>query len=131
MTSEPTAIPVQDLPRSQPLSSLSSQYGSLSHGPHDLCRVRSGGSSSSSQTSALNTRRDSTEPVDADRLDKKLRRLSRRDGNYAQPLAPGQRISEYENALTPPTPRQGPGFKVIKRFQPCPDGMHIFDFPNG
>jgi hypothetical protein len=65
--------------------------------------------------------------VNADQLEKRLRRLSVED----RPQAPGHRISEYENALTPLTPRQPMGFKVIKRADANANGPQLTDFPNG
>jgi hypothetical protein len=44
---------------------------------------------------------------------------------------PGQRISDHENALTPSTPRQALGFKVIKRVDGSSDGIQLTAFPNG
>lgn len=65
--------------------------------------------------------------VNADQLDKKLRGL-----NVEDPCpTPGQRIADYENALSPLTIRQALGFKVIKRANPSSDGPQLADFPNG
>lgn len=65
--------------------------------------------------------------VDIDRLDDKLHGLNVQDSSL---LSPGQRISEYENALSPSTPRQAMGFKVVKRATPSSDGPQLADFPN-
>ncbi|KAK8042756.1 F-box and wd domain protein, partial [Apiospora phragmitis] len=46
------------------------------------------------------------------------------------PKTPGHRISEYENALTPATPRQALGFKVVRRAASQTDGAQLTDFPN-
>lgn len=76
-------------------------------------------------------RRDSLDGVDADRLDEKLRGLSLREGSGGRRRpAAGQRIFDYENALTPPTPRRAMGFKVIKRSDSS-NGVQLTDFPNG
>ncbi|KAK9784629.1 putative F-box domain-containing protein [Seiridium cardinale] len=64
--------------------------------------------------------------VNADQLDKELRGLKVHDPSST----PGQRIFEYENALTPSTPRQALGFKVIKRANPLSDGPQLAEFPN-
>lgn len=48
-----------------------------------------------------------------------------------RPVAPGHRILEYENALTPSTPRQALGFKVVRRAHPTEGGAQLTDFPNG
>ncbi|KAH9904115.1 hypothetical protein F4778DRAFT_770620 [Xylariomycetidae sp. FL2044] len=72
-------------------------------------------------------------PVDAHSLQERLRRLSVHDDGDAasgRPKPPGQRISEYENALTPSIPRQALGFKVIKRADTRADRVQITDFPN-
>ncbi|KAI1852503.1 hypothetical protein JX266_002681 [Neoarthrinium moseri] len=68
----------------------------------------------------------SADGVNAGQLEKRLRRLSLEDTLQA----PGHRISEYENALTPSTPRQALGFKVIRRANPQHDGPQLADFPN-
>lgn len=45
--------------------------------------------------------------------------------------AAGQRISEYENAMTPPTPKKALGFKVVKRPDALSDAaIRLEDFPN-
>lgn len=45
-----------------------------------------------------------------------------------------QRITEYENASLPVTPRvedEGPAFKIVKSRSPQPGGPHVDNFPNG
>ncbi|KAF7547600.1 hypothetical protein G7046_g8958 [Stylonectria norvegica] len=111
-------------------STSSHQHGDLHHDPSGLHRVRSGDSSSSSTRSISANRRGSLEGVNADQLDEKLRGLSLGPRSGGRAPAPGQRISEYENALTPPTPRQALGFKVIKRSDSRSDGPQLADFPN-
>jgi len=72
--------------------------------------------------------------VDPDFLEARLRRLNVRDQSSADtgsPLLAGQRIYEYENALTPSVPRQALGFKVIKRADGETAGVNLTDFPNG
>ena len=110
------------------------QYGILQdHEPNDLHRVRSNASSSTSARSVRSGRQGSRDELDPDTLDEKLRGLSLRGkgSSRSRRAAPGQRISEYENALTPPTPRQALGFKVIKRRDAASDGPQLSDFPNG
>ncbi|KAM0321698.1 hypothetical protein ACHAQA_009937 [Verticillium albo-atrum] len=69
--------------------------------------------------------------VNAIQLDERLRRLSDRSGqSEARRCVAGQRITDYENAMTPSTPRQALGFKVIKRADSRSDGVQISDFPN-
>ena len=70
---------------------------------------------------------------EADSLEHRLRGL-----NVATPSGtgrsslPGQRISEYENALAQSTPRKALGFKVVNRRADVPsDGVQLSDFPNG
>lgn len=77
--------------------------------------------------------REPRDAVDADRLDEKLRGLSlhgKPKTSLNRPITAGQRVSDYENALTPPTPRQALGFKVIRRSDSS-DGPQMTDFPNG
>lgn len=67
--------------------------------------------------------------VNAVLLDERLRGLSARSED-ARPKLAGQRVSEYESALTPSSPRQALGFKVIKRPGVTPGGVQLSDFPN-
>ncbi|KAI2606852.1 uncharacterized protein GGS25DRAFT_493469 [Hypoxylon fragiforme] len=70
--------------------------------------------------------------INANTLQEQLRRLSVGDEESSDTRAkpPGQRISEYENALTPAVPRQPLGFKVIKRAGAESSGRQLSDFPN-
>ncbi|OTB20037.1 hypothetical protein K445DRAFT_345208 [Daldinia sp. EC12] len=72
------------------------------------------------------------EGVNPDSLEERLRGLNGAHGepNATRSAAPGQRISEYESALTPAMPRQALGFKVIKRADAGSDGVQLSDFPN-
>ncbi len=112
--------------------SHSAHDGSLHHEADHLQRVRSAASGSSRSASPRSTRLDPLDAVDANQLDERLRGLSLRDGSGSRhrPTAAGQRILDYENALTPPTPRQAMGFKVIKRSDSF-NGVKLTDFPNG
>ncbi|KAI1133622.1 hypothetical protein F5Y10DRAFT_228206 [Nemania abortiva] len=69
--------------------------------------------------------------VHPDFLEDRLRRLNVGDQSSPGrlPLA-GQRIAEYENALTPSAPRQALGFKVIKRTNSETARVNLGDFPN-
>ncbi len=95
--------------------------------------VRTGSSSSRPDSVAGASSADGLD-LDADQLEERLRRLShgsyRSTGN-GRPSIAGQRISEYERALTPSAPRQALGFKVTKRSQSPSDGVQLTDFPNG
>jgi hypothetical protein len=68
-------------------------------------------------------------------LPTQLRRLRLDQGIENKPKASFQRISEYENALSPSPPRkqsEGPGFKVIKhKGKNTLDGTEFERFPNG
>jgi hypothetical protein len=117
--------------RDNPYKTSLSQHGPLHHDPRGLRRVYSGDSSGAEPGSALALRRPSGHDVDADLLDEELRRLSLGHRSTVRPSAPGHRISEYENAMTPPTPKKALGFKVIKRSETPSDGVQLEDFPNG
>ena len=71
---------------------------------------------------------------DAELLEERLRRLSV-SGSYRTRSEPRfQQISEYENALSPSTPRkqyEGPGFKIINKRGNRLDGPQLVSFPNG
>ncbi|CCF35752.1 F-box domain-containing protein [Colletotrichum higginsianum] len=77
-------------------------------------------------------RHDSLNAVSASQLDERLRRLSVHDAppTESHQAVAGQRVIDYENALTPSTPRQALGFKVIKRSDARPDSVQLTDFPN-
>ncbi|KAM3531642.1 hypothetical protein NHJ13051_000707 [Beauveria bassiana] len=122
-------------PENVPASSTSLKHGSLHHEPIGLYRVHSAASSSSRSSSSRPPRDLVDDGVDADQLDEKLRglRLRNAKGSRHKKLfasAPGQRIADYENALTPPTPKQALGFKVIKRSAGEPGGTRLTDIPN-
>ncbi|KAJ2997163.1 hypothetical protein NUW58_g739 [Xylaria curta] len=69
--------------------------------------------------------------VPPDSLEERLRRLNAHDQSPTDRLPPaGQRITEYESALTPSVPRQALGFKVIKRGDNETARIHLDDFPN-
>ncbi|KAL7627665.1 hypothetical protein AAE478_001858 [Parahypoxylon ruwenzoriense] len=70
--------------------------------------------------------------INPDFLQERLCRLNddREEPDATRPMAPGHRISEYENALTPVVPRQALGFKVVKRADTRADSVHLSDFPN-
>ncbi|KAK8079796.1 F-box domain-containing protein [Apiospora hydei] len=69
--------------------------------------------------------------VSATQLEDRLRGLNVAGLQVADyPKTPGHRISEYENALTPATPRQALGFKVVRRAGSQTDGAQLTDFPN-
>lgn len=138
MQQEPTESPEPQFKHAQLSETLNHhQHGSLRPEPSGRSPRRSAGSSSSSASpdSVLDARRDSADAVDADHLDERLRGLSlgpRKGGRgRSRPEVPGQRISDYENALTPPTPMQALGFKVVRRSDTSNDGTQIEDFPNG
>jgi len=69
----------------------------------------------------------STSGVGADELDETLRELSVKDGQHA---VPGERISAYENAVTP-TGLQNSLFRVVKRSGSPHSGPSLGDCPNG
>ena len=96
---------------------------------NSLVRTRSASPKSVAATSDR-----SGDGINANQLDERLRRLSshsHRSGGRPKASHPGQRISEYEKALTPSTPRQALGFKVIRRPDSPSDGVQLTDFPNG
>lgn len=69
--------------------------------------------------------------MNANQLDKKLRRLTLDKAQDDRPSVPGQRISEYEKALASQTAKQDLGFQVVKRSEPHSDGIRLDNFPNG
>ncbi|XXG98441.1 hypothetical protein Hte_004764 [Hypoxylon texense] len=74
------------------------------------------------------------EGINPDSLQERLRRLNNANNeqNSTRIVTLGQRISEYESALTPAVPRQPLGFKVIKRAggDGQPGSVQLTDFPN-
>ncbi|OLN87961.1 F-box/WD repeat-containing protein pof10 [Colletotrichum chlorophyti] len=73
---------------------------------------------------------DSLHAVNVAQLDDKLRRLSVGEHSAeGHQYVAGKRVIDYENAMTPSTPR-ALGFKVIKRPDARYDGIQLSDFPN-
>lgn len=71
---------------------------------------------------------------DEDTLPTEVRRLQLNEGTHKRPKASFQRISEYENALSPSPPRkdsEGPTFKVVKKKGNTLNGAEFEKFPNG
>ncbi|KAG4289403.1 hypothetical protein FPRO06_04225 [Fusarium proliferatum] len=130
MQQEPLENTEHLIHRDNPYKASLSQHGPLHHDPRGLLRVYSGDSSGTEPGSAPALRHASGHDVDTDLLDEELRRLSLGHRSTVRPSAPGQRISEYENAMTPPTPNKALGFKVIKRSDTPSDGVQLEDFPN-
>ncbi|KAH7327990.1 hypothetical protein B0I35DRAFT_416283 [Stachybotrys elegans] len=127
--------PIEDLQLSTTRNPSVSSF-SLHHGPiqHDLAglglhRVPPAGSSSASPRSAQDPRY-VAHGVDIDQVDERLRGLSLHGAPTTSSIVAGQRVSDYENALSPPTPRQALGFKVIKRPESGLQGPQLEDFPN-
>ncbi|KAI1102268.1 hypothetical protein F4804DRAFT_313508 [Jackrogersella minutella] len=110
------------------------QYGILHHDPngpaqHSLQHPSDVMSPRSARDGSI---ADGEEGVNPKTLQERLRRLNgaHEEQNATPSKAPGQRISEYEKALTPAIPRQALGFKVIKRADMSSDGIQLSDFPN-
>ncbi|KAL6861077.1 hypothetical protein J3F83DRAFT_747284 [Trichoderma novae-zelandiae] len=132
MTQEPLQTPAQ-LPVNNHLDSpRHSQHGFLSRDASGLGRGHSGFSLRPVPDEHQDRDQDQDQDagVDADRLDAKLRRLSLGDALDDRPSVPGQRVYEYEKALTPQAAKQGPGFLVIKSSEPRSDGIGLENFPN-
>ncbi|UNI21952.1 hypothetical protein JDV02_007890 [Purpureocillium takamizusanense] len=132
MQQEPTENPESRRQATVPeASSHLAHDGPFQHEADHLQRVRSADARSSRSSSPPPARLAFLDAVDADQLDERLRGLNLRDsrGNRHRPIAAGQRILDYENALTPPTPRQAMGFKVIKRSDSF-SSVKLIDFPN-
>lgn len=131
MTSESTTPPADSA-----TPSSSSQHGNVYQEPIALYRVHSAASSSSRSSSRSVRRASADNGVDVNQLDQKLRglRLRNTKGTRQEKLlatAPGQRIADYENALTPSSNRQALAFKVVKRAVGEPGGTLLTDIPNG
>ncbi|KAI5463127.1 hypothetical protein BGZ63DRAFT_352549 [Mariannaea sp. PMI_226] len=127
MQQEPPAI-IPPVTHTSTLSTTAStQHGPLHRDRDGLRRVFHGDSSGGSSRLGHEARRRShNNAVDAEMLDQELRGLNLDDRAFV----PGHRISEYENAMTPPTPKRALGFKVIKRSDTPSDGVQLLDFPN-
>lgn len=110
----------------------STQDGYHEHEPSLLSRAHAERSRSQSPRSVSGHGRGAESPIElgAGLLEERLYRLSIGSHSGDSHLAPGQRILEYENALTPPVVRQAMGFKVIKRRSSQVDGPRLEDFPN-
>lgn len=119
------------------LSNTSHQHGCLHHDPSgsalDSLQQQDRPGSLSPQPARGNVAGSSiAEGVDPEFLEERLRGLNISGPlDTERPLPPGQRISEYENALAPSTPRKPLGFKVVRRSDTPSSGALLSDFPNG
>ncbi|KAF4344602.1 f-box wd-repeat pof10 [Fusarium beomiforme] len=130
MQQEPLENPEPLIHQDNPFKISLSQHGPLHHNLRGLRQVYSEDSSGAEPGSAPALRRASGHDVDTDLLNEELRRLSLGHRSALRSSAPGQRISEYENAMTPPTPKKALGFKVVKRSETPSNGVQLEDFPN-
>jgi hypothetical protein len=121
------------IPQSNPpiASTNSTQDGFSQHDPADLSRDGLEHSRSHSPCSVIEPNREVALGLSANQLNERLRGISLGPASGEQPPVPGQRISDYENALTPPAGGHTMGFKVIKRHDTRSDGTQLEDFPNG
>lgn len=91
-------------------------------------------SSAYSQGSAYGSQAGDAEALDTEQLDEQLRRLSGHQynecGRHPTPHVAGQRVFDYENALTPSQSKHAPGFKIIKRATSPSNGIQLMDLPN-
>ncbi|KAI1095770.1 hypothetical protein F5B19DRAFT_438754 [Rostrohypoxylon terebratum] len=136
MQQELSEVSKHILPDSAPQSYQSLQHGLQHHGSsgsvrRSLLPQLSDGMSPRSERGG-NVVGDGEEGVNPGSLQERLRRLNiaHEKPNATKPMTLGQRISEYENALTPAAPRQALGFKVIKRADTRSDGVQLSDMPN-
>ena len=116
-------------------TSNTSQYGFLPKQLHST-ELRDSLEEEHSATSKSSTTPNVADPPSHDdgRLQEQLRGLSLGDSTDNRPKPSFQRISEYENALSPSPPRkpsEGPGFKVIKKKGNRDDSLQLDQFPNG
>lgn len=133
MQYEPLAISEQHPEPGKALDSPpTSQHGSLQQCDSSRRGRLDGHSGSASPHSVRRDHHDDLPAgFDAGHLDERLRGLSLGHPLAESAVLPGKRIADYENAVTPPTPKQGLGFKVIKRRSDShTEGIHIEDFPN-
>lgn len=134
MTQEPLKTPAQLLNNNHLEPFHLSQHGSLPRDASGLGRGHSGSNLGSQRPPGPDDQPLPGEDagVNADQLDEKLRRLSFDEAHDDSPsVPPGQRVSEYEKALTPQAAKQGLGFQVIKRSEPRSDAIRLDNFPNG
>lgn len=126
--------------RSNPdLSNTSHQHGFFHHDPSgsalalDPRQQQARLGSLSPQSARIGATSGSfTEGVDSESLEERLRGLNHSASlDAGSPPLPGKRISEYENALAPSTPRKALGFKVIRRDDALASGVLLSEFPNG
>jgi hypothetical protein len=130
MQPEPTELP-EESPNSLNPSDLvnTSQYGLLTdHLPAaGLRKSPLEGNPTPGGSSAARSLSDAALPGN-------LSRLSSDDNHGSRPKPSFQRISEYENALSPSPPKRrnnGPGFTVIKKPGNALHGPQLENFPNG
>lgn len=134
MQQVPTESSKQVQQSTSPLApTTSTQDGFHQHDPSGLSQTRAERSRSQSPRSVSGHGHRSESPLECGpgQLEERLYRLSIGSRSGDNNVAPGQRVSDYENALTPPTIKQAMGFRVIKRQGSRLDGTQLEDFPNG
>ncbi|KAI1776974.1 hypothetical protein F4818DRAFT_365672 [Hypoxylon cercidicola] len=134
MQQELSDISTQIHPDNAQHPQLSQQHG-LQHDPNDPTRrpgLRQLSGNMSPQSAGGESAGIDGEGINPDSLQQRLRRLNNVsiEQNSTRVVTLGQRISEYESALTPAVPRQPLGFKVIKRADGQSGSAQLADFPN-
>lgn len=130
MQSESTELPQNTSNQTNsPDLANASQYGlPANHLPAEGPRGASpGGNTAPAGSSAVRSAGDAE-------LHRQFRRLSLDDSSETRPRPSFQRISEYENALSPSPPKkpkQGPSFTVVKKQGSTLSGPQLETFPNG
>lgn len=134
MQQEPLTNPTHDIASLTPSASEHPFQDGFHRGPDG---IRSLGASSASPRGAScgSSHLHDAGVLDTEQLDKQLRRLSgHQDGESGRRSTPpiaGQRVFEYENALTPSQPKHSSGFKIANRTSSPSTGIQLMDLPNG
>ncbi|KAI6352524.1 hypothetical protein MCOR25_009392 [Pyricularia grisea] len=133
MQQEPLTNPTHDITSLTPSASEHSFQDGFPRGPDG---IRSLGASSASPRGAScgSSGLHHAGVLDTEQLDQQLRRLSghKDDDSGRRPTPPiaGQRVLEYENALTPSQSKHSSGFKISNRTSSPSTGIQLMDLPN-
>jgi hypothetical protein len=131
MQSQPQENPEISTNTSTTVPNTTSQYGILANQLHSAGLrdpIDDSGYSGRAEEGGV------ASPVDTEGVQDEFRGLNLSESNEERPKPSFQRISEYENALSPSPPRkasEGPGFKIVKKKGSRIDGPQLDQFPNG
>ncbi|TLS29818.1 hypothetical protein PpBr36_01266, partial [Pyricularia pennisetigena] len=133
MQQEPLTNPAHDITSPTPSASENPFKDGFPCGPDGIRSLRASSASPGGAWGGSPRLRDAGF-LDTEQLDKQLRRLSDHkdddSGRRSEPPIAGQRVFDYENALTPSQSKHSSGFKFANRTSSPSTGIQLLDLPN-